>query len=426
MRRAPLLPVSVIALLLGCAQADGPADPSPPPPPPPPVPMPDPALGRAAFERECSTCHASRDGFDLRFFRFTDTTIIRRAVGHVDTTTARDIVAYIHTVPAPTQPEETRLFQPGGVPLSGDLDFAVALFGRDGWPAELTSAQLMAIDPRGVRIAARLPIWSDEGTNLDWMPDQPLPEAILTYQGGLAAGAIAGYRAFPTRENLGRAVTALRTSDRATANLGAPCLLEDTVRVNYLQCFEVRRWTSTLVALHLLRYGMDQNLGTQIHDVWWDVGNAARRSRSSRAEPVPNPVENWATWMFLGWSFDPSQHASVYTGGGFRQLGLMRHATFIALRSQVARPRNSSSPYDDAVNAVNFAPATWTTSVATFGLRHLLERLQAGERPSANQMATALERVAMAVANAVKKAPVAERPGIQALGQQVLALLAPQ
>ncbi len=53
----------------------------------------NPLLGRSAFARECAQCHAAADGFDLAFFSFTDTTIIRRAVKHVDTATARDIVS---------------------------------------------------------------------------------------------------------------------------------------------------------------------------------------------------------------------------------------------------------------------------------------------------------------------------------------------
>ncbi len=387
------------------------------------VPRPDAAIGRIAFENECSTCHASRDGFDLRMFRFTDTTIIRRAVAHVDTATARNIVAYIHSVSAPAQTETFRLFQPKGAPLASDLDFAMVLFGRDAWPESLTSAGLAAIDPRAVQIAAKLPIWSDEVTNLDWMPDQPLPQAILDYSGGLVAGAIAGYRAAPTKENLQRAVSALRTADRATANPGAPCLLEDTVRVNFRSCFEVRRWTSTLVALHLLRNGMDLNLGNQIHDIWWDVGNAARKSRGMAGVPIANPVENWVAWMFLGWSFDPSQHASVYTGGGFRQLGLIRHATFVALRSQVARARNSTSPYDDLLNAERFAPVGWTTAVASFGLRHLLERLQAADKPRADQMAGVTLTLNTALTEIGRKAPLADRPALAALGQQVLTAL---
>jgi len=419
--RYRFLLVALFGTITGCDAAHSPSEPGLEQPTP--APKPDPALGRVAFENECSTCHASRDGYDLRTFGFSDTTIIRRAVAHVDTATAHNIVAYIHTVPSLRLDETTHLFQPGATMVSSDVEFATALFGRDEWPAGLTTAQLAVIDPRTVRVAIRLPIWSDEGNNLDWMPDKPLPEGILGYQGGLAAAAIAGYRAVPTSENLTRAVMALRNADRAVANPSAPCLLEDSQRVNYGACFDVRRWTSTLVALHLLRYGMDQNLGGSVHDVWWDVGNAARKSRTDQSLPIANPVENWANWMYLGWTFDPSQHASVYTGGALRQLGLVRHATFIAMRSAVARPRNSPSPYDDVANAVNFSPVSWTPAVTLFGLRHLLERLQAGERPSKAQRADAVARVNSAIQLGSQKSPAADRPAIQAIGQQVLSQL---
>lgn len=382
-------------------------------------------LGQMAFGQSCSGCHASRDGFDLKTFAFADTTIVRRAVKHVDEATARNIAAYIRSLSAPPNDQTVRLFQPKGMPVAGDLEFANALFGRDAWPEEITTAQLAAINPRDVRVAIRLPVWSDENSNMDWMPDFVLPGEVLDYSGGLARGAIAGYHAAPTTENLIRAVNALRNADRASVNPGAPCLLEDTLRVRYRQCFEVRRWTSTLVALHVLRNGMNADLGGKVHDVWWDVGNAARKSRADRTVPIANMKENWATWMFLGWSFDPSLHSSSYTGGGFRELGLMRHATFVALRSQVARPRNSVNVYEDLLNAVRFAPAGWTVPVTSFGLRHVNERLGAGERPtSAEQIAMAITSVNTALTEAYRKVAAADRLRLEALGQPVLAALA--
>ncbi len=421
MRRSALLSLPLVLLVfVGCSDSvQGPVDPA--------IPGADLVFGRMAFEQSCAGCHASRDAFDLKTFGFTDTTIIRRAVKHVDSATARKIAAYIRSLPAPPNDEGLRLFQPKGVSLGGDVEFANALFGRDAWPAELTTAGLAAINPRAVQVAIRLPIWSDEGSNRDWMPDFPLPAGVLDYSGGLAAGAIAGYHAAPTRDNLLRAVNALRTADRASANPGAPCLLDDTLRVKYRECFEVRRWTSTLVALYLLRNGMHLDLGSQIHDIWWDVGNAARKSRADRTVPIANPVENWTSWMFLGWSFDPSRHSTSYTGGGFRQLGLMRHATFVALRSQVARPRNSLNVYEDLVNAVRFAPAGWTVPVASFGLRHLNERLIQGERPtSLDQIIMAIASVNTGLTEAYRKVTAADRLKLEALAQPVLAALAPQ
>src|SRR5688500_20313441 len=70
----------VILCLASCSDAsNGPSDPA--------APRHDVSMGRAAFVQDCSTCHASGDGFDLRTFSFSDTTIIRRAVNHVDTAT---------------------------------------------------------------------------------------------------------------------------------------------------------------------------------------------------------------------------------------------------------------------------------------------------------------------------------------------------
>ena len=382
------------------------------------------AMGQLAFTESCAGCHASSDGFDLRTFGFADTTIIRRAVHHVDTATARNIVAYIATLSTPRNDATLRLFQPRGAQATNDTEFAVGVFGTDGWPANLSSAQLAAINPREVRIAVALPVWSDEKSNLDWMPDSPLPAGILDYSGGLVRGAIAGYRAVPTDDNLIRVVNALRTADRASANPEAPCLLDDTLRVRYRQCFEVRRWTSSLVALHIVRNGMNAAIGGRVHDVWWDVGNAARKSRADRSAPIPNAVGNWVSWMFLGWSFDPSLHSSSYTGGGFRQMGFNRHATFVALRSQVARSRNSSMVYEDLLNAAKFAPTYWTLSAVSFGLRHAAERLAAGDRPTTTALRVeAADRVNATLAEAFKKIVIADRPKLEVLAQPVIAAL---
>jgi hypothetical protein len=268
-----------------------------------------------------------------------------------------------------------------------------------------------------------MPIWSDERTNLDWMPDFELPPTILDYNSGLARNTIAMYRASPTRENLTKAVSALRNADRATANPDAPCLLEDLARVKYRECFEVRRWTATLVALHMLRSGSDAHLGGTLHDIWWDVGNAARKSRADATVPIANPVQNWAAWMYLSWTFDPSRHSSSYTGGAFRELGLSRHATFIALRSEISRPKNSASVYEDYVNAVRFAPSGWTLPVATFALRHITERLAAGDRPSLASIATAITQIYSGLTEANKKIPVADRSKVETLALQVIAAL---
>jgi mono/diheme cytochrome c family protein len=408
-----------LALLVAaaCSDSSGPNTPA--------IPVPDVAMGRLAFEQSCSGCHASHDGFDIRTFGFTDTTIIRRAVKHVDSATARNIVAYIHSLNAPPQEKMLRLFQPKGAAVNTDLDFAIALFGRDAFPEDMTTASLAAIDPRNVQIAVKLPVWADEESNMDWMPDFALPPGILNYNGALAAGAIAGYTAAPTKENLTRALNAIKTADRATANENAPCLLEDTLRVRFRECFDVRRWASTLVALYMMHNGMNQNLGGDIHDIWWDVGNAARQStRFSKTVPIDNPEKNWTAWMYLGWSFDPSKHSSFYLGNGFKTLGLNREAAFVAVRSEIARPANSMSVYEDVLNAERFSPNSWTAATTAFALRHLNERLNAGERPpDATQKATALSQINTALTEAAKKVSATDKAKLDVLAAPVLAVL---
>ncbi|MBI4540195.1 MAG: hypothetical protein HY704_11875 [Gemmatimonadetes bacterium] len=385
---------------------------------------PDALRGQAAFVASCSGCHASGDGLDLAYFRFTDTTVVRRAVAHVDTATALDIVAYIHTLDVRPANRDVRLFQPGGSVLASDVAFAHELFGGDRWAADLTTERLQAIDPLHVKVAVPFPLWSIEKQNVDWMPDDSLPRAILDDQGALVRGSIGAYRAAPTVANLVRAVSAVRSAARRIENPGAPCVMEDSDRVDYQKCFQVRRWASTLVAQHMIRTSLTGRIDPTLHDVWWDVGDAVRQALSHAFLPFENGRELWASWMYLGWAFEPTRHASVYTGRGLVNVGLARHATFLALRSAVARPKGSTAPYEDVSSAATFAPAHWTLDAVRFGFNHLLERLAASDRPArAEQVITARQRVVSALELANRKVGPADRATLQQLAQRVLAAL---
>jgi hypothetical protein len=261
---------------------------------------------------------------------------------------------------------------------------------------------------------------------MDWMPDNPLPQGILDYLGSSAAGAIAGYRAAPTIENLTKAVNAIKTADRATANVSAPCLLEDTVRARYSECFDTRRWAATLVALHMMRNGIDATLSGNLQDIWWDVGNTARQSTRFGHSPVQNANTNWAAWMYLGFMFDPSLHSSSYLGGGLKALGFTRQATFVALRSLVARPKGSLSVYEDLVNAERFAPTSWATAVTIVALRAINDRIASGDSPSASNIASAQSSVNTALTEVYKKVSATDRTRIDAAAAPVLAALKTQ
>jgi hypothetical protein len=415
---------AIIITVAGCSgDALGPpgtGDPAPPP-------SGDAIAGAVAFVENCGTCHAAKDGFDLAFFAFPDTTIVRRAVMHVDTVTALDIVAHIRTIDVRMADRTTRVFQPLDAVLASDLEFALDVFGADRWPADLTTNGLLAIDPRAVGVAVEFPIWSVEETNVDWMPERPISDALLDFDGGSARFALDRYYTTRSLDDLARAVVALRIADRSFENADAPCIedpsADDPLALFQAEsCFEARRWTSTLVAQHMLRTGLQVPVSPVLHDVWWDVGNAARRA-AQRRDDFDNAVENWASWMYLGWSFAPQQHASVYLGIALNELGLPRHSTFVALRSQVARGRGSLAPYRDARNAAIFSPAPWARDAVAFGFRQLIERLEDGDAPRDEALVEAEQSVEDAYEIAARKLFHANVDELQDLRDRVLHLL---
>ena len=390
--------------------------------PDPPPPVGDAQLGAAAFDQECASCHASGDGFDLVFFGFPDSTIVRRAVAHVDTATAQDIVAYLRGLGVSGLDRETRLFQPGGTVLSGDIEFAERLFGIDSWPATLTTDDLLALDPRHTPVAVAFPVWSQEISNLDWMPDTPVSDGVLGYRNGLPVAALERYYGAGSVEDLIAAVQSLRAAERDPTNADAPCVLEPIDRLSPAECFETRRWIASLGAQYMLREAVEGPLHPGVHDAWWDVGNAVRRSLG-RDRQFENGVENWAAWMYLGWSFEPSRHASIYLSLALDQLGLERHIVYHSLRAMVSRPGTSAAPFEDVRNAARFAPAHWTFDATSFGFRHLIERLEAGFGPRADRVDDAVLAVERAFFFASLKTSDAEALALSLQKAEILALI---
>ncbi len=394
------------------------------PPPQPPL-RGDAVAGRLAFDLECSSCHADGDGIDLAFFAFPDSTIVRRAVAHVDTATAQDIVAHVATLRVLPTSRDFRLFQPGGGTTAGDALFAAELFGANRWPADLTAEELAAIDPLDVRIALEFPLWSFEFSNLDWMPERPIAAAILDYPTEIGVGRtlLDRYHATRSVDDLIRAVLALRIAERDPANPDAPCVMEPFDRFQPEECFEARRWIAVLVAEHMIRYRETEALNPILHDAWWDVGNAARRSRQTGNE-IDNAILNWAQWMYVGWAFEPDRHASVYLGIALSALGLPRHATFHALRAMVVRGRNSQAPFMDVRTAARFSPDDWTYGAVDFGYRHLLDRLKAGVQFRFQEtIDMAKDAVRDAYVIAARKVSHAEAAQLAILRDQILAAL---
>ena len=341
------------------------------------------AAGRAAFATSCATCHASRDGFDLAFFGFADSTIVRRAVSHVDTSTALRIVQHIRALGVRPVGRSMRPFQ---VPTAAsDVAFAQRLFGRDAWPEALTEQALLAMDPKRVAAVVAFPVWSDEATNLDWMPGAPLPPSVQGPPDGAVQKALAAYYADRTDQKLVRAVGALRQAANNKAT--GPCAQsEDGALADPAVCFEATRWIAGLGAQHALRTALDLSKpvsgSTAVQDAFWDVGQAARRGLVKNQRPVPNAEANWVSWMYLGWVLAPGNHASGYTASGLGRVGLPRHATFVALRSMVARPAESPQPFADLATTAGQAPMGWLPAAYASGISALEARAARGWRPA--------------------------------------------
>jgi len=340
----------------------------------------DPVLGRAAFQQDCASCHASRDGFDLAHFQFPDTTIRRRALAHVDEPTATNIVAHVRTLSArrPSS-DEVPLFQPGNRTLGDDVAFAQNLFGVDAWPDTLTREALRAIDPLDVPVALHFPRWSVEENNLDWMPELGLADALLDWNDAAARQRLEEYYRTQGMQDLVNAVQAMRLAERDSANAAAPCARKPIARLNADACFESRRWAATLGAQFMMRLGIETPVHSVIHDSWWDVGFAVR-DIVLRDGHFEHGEENWVTWMWMGWMFDPERHASIYMSQGLDRMGLDRHAVFHSLRASVSRGENSIHNYMDAKTTALYAPDSWAFAATKMAYEEVELRLSLGER----------------------------------------------
>ena len=197
-------------------------------------------------------------------------------------------------------------------------------------------------------------------------------------------------------------------------------IFDEPARVDHQACFDVRRWTASLVAQHMLRHGMSESIHRILPNTWWDAGNVARRALDSDVQ-LENAEMNWASWMYLGWMFDPGRHASVYTGSGLKRIGLPRHATFVALKSLVSRPEGSAAVWPDARNTAKFAPRAWAFDATRVAYEHLIERLTNGERPAEEE---GLTKARMFVNRAydlvVRKVDLSERNVLGALRDALL------
>lgn len=382
-----LTTLSVLAVITASACSSEEAGPIGPPPTLPPTEIVgDIVAGQQAFLAACTECHTTRDGFDLAHFRFPPRDVIRRALGHVDSTTALDIAAYIESLSVRQSTPRVAAFQPGGKIARTDMDFWTAALGTEYWPADLTPQALRAIDPRDIPIPLAFAQWSHEASDEDWLPDQPLPARLLNSGQGEIPASIAAYHADPTEGNL---VTVLEIFDAVSKSPSGICTEMDPDR-----CFNARRWMSSLAAQHYLRVGEPESVPVAVAQVWWDVGESAiqQQTVARTAEDRARAFRNGGRWMYLGYSYAPEafEEPAGYMGTFLISQDLYRVATFAALRRMVgngrAHQRNPIQYLHDGTLAAQRAPGEVTLGVTEFTLEHFVDRIQSDGPPPTDHL----------------------------------------
>lgn len=363
----------------------------------------DPALGAAAFTTSCAPCHASGDGFDLAFFGFADSVIVRRAVAHVDSATGRDIAAWIRTLGSAESSSATPPFQPAGTLAPDDQEFWSATIGAAGWPNGLTVDALRTLDLRDLALPLAFPRWSSEADESDWMPENPLPPAVAFGRGGALQQALQAYRASPTRSALVTAVEAFQAVTRADDRTDpALCAGGANEHLRPRECFEARRWMASLAAVHLLRYGGVDDVPFAVAELWWDTGEAAVSLYFAPERQVDRSTV--AAWLVLGSVHAPGGFPGRYLGlaedagymGQFLQSSGREHlALLLTLRRMVdPGPLHRAEPaqaYWDLSLAALRAPLPLVGDVLQFGLGYLEAELGAGRGPTGEGAFFALE-----------------------------------
>ena len=363
------------------------------------------ARGHDAFVASCATCHASRDAFDLAFFGFDDSIIVRRARKHVSVETGRDIAAYVRSLDVVSRGQSFRPFQPASSRAQSDGDFWGRLFGvgEDAWPASLTPAALRAVDLRQVVAPFQFLQWADEAGDDDWMPDVPLAPSVLDRDGGALRRLIDAYYAGPTDATLLAAVNAFRQIVRpTTGGTDALCYGDTGAQPRAGDCFQAMRWMSSLAAVHFLRRGRTEEIPLDIVHLWWETGEAAVSTNFVPLTTPPSPPRTLRTaaWLYLAFTYRPMEFRedNGYMGQVLQSAGFSRVALVAELRRMVgvggvherdpAQPLWDAQPFWDGMLAVVRAPNALKARAALFVYDFLAASLDSGAtfRPEARQL----------------------------------------
>jgi hypothetical protein len=345
-----------------------------------------PEEGLAAFRAACAQCHVNSDGWDLAHFGYSDEAIVRRASSHVDTATACSIAAWVRGLDVPRKGPGHRPFQPGCAVAADDEAFGRQLFADDRWPKDMTREQFLALRPREVATALPMLPWSDEKSRTDWMPEQPLPEALLAARDGALRAAIEAYGSEPRTEQLLQAVALFRELTEGPEGSGRICAGVEGFHTTPEPCFQARKWMAALAGLHVLRAGLQDRVPGEVVDLWWDVGAAEATIASRNPSIRPIHARSGSTWMYLSWSLDPLRQDTLtfYFPELVKHAGLGRHSAYSMLYSAALA---SEGPVREQLylmvhDASVRTPARWSYDATAWGLNLLLSNHARGLRPA--------------------------------------------
>jgi hypothetical protein len=321
--------------------------------------------------------------------------------------------------------KETRLYQPGGVVLADDQAFGIELFGQDHWPANLTPAELKAIDPKHVKIALPLPAWSNEDTNYEWLPTHLLPKGVLS----LMQPTYSTYFANRTDSNLSPIVYngSILHDLRKLGTADAVCAYPPDPRWNPELCFDAFKWAAAASVDVAMRKNnlMHAVTTTGFDNQWWEVGHIAHKSQQYH-NPIRDHHLHIAGWIHLGWMFDLSLNKnSLYETTPLANLGLRRHATFVALRTLVQRNPNATgvelgAMCVDVLKSVDDGYVPWMYESTKFAYNYLLNLLNTGAWNPSTGCRTPFTRAQTVIG---QKLPSSQAAALKIIHDQVLAKL---
>lgn len=375
----------------------------------------NPSRGKELFKAACSRCHISGDAWDLQAFSMPDTMIHQRALKHVTEEEALDIIQYAKS--GEVKPfDEARFgkralppFQPGGKILDSDKHFAQSLFGADRWPEDLSVSELRDMKLTDIPIPFPLPHWNVKGDETDWLPTQAMPGRI-SEKGGFKV-ALDKYQNAPTDQNFFNLYDAVHELEREHRDRYPHQY--DPSQEEMAEVYDLNRWLSSLVALHVMRtrgdriedfrsflrenrgqgerwwstLGKHRSLVTEM----WAVGDLMRVNgpdlSSVNLPPEYGREENYikratVRWFYLSWLLRPGVESSfdiLYFPRLLETSGYARVSAFFSAYVIANAKHGSKEVYDVLIDYPYQVPEEWVPNLMHFVMDAYISRIEGGE-----------------------------------------------